>query len=384
METEARYYTTGELLDGPIPGIEMTGYYQSPAPTVTFPWLRRGGAPRVACVATATDHMVGYGKAGFLLPKYMAEAGVRFTGMREYGWDIRIAIAGPRAWLIPDGRKQRDLVWHTMFEARPLPHDWVPILNLCGAIWAPSLWAKAVLFESGVTVPIYVAGYGVETYSRALARVRREGGEPQGPYTFLWCGHGLGGATFGGRKGGHMVVEAFRKLNLPDSRLILKVAADRGVEHVDDDRITVIKDRLSDNDYAKLHLGAHCFVYPSHGEGFGLQPLEAMGTGLPVIAPQYSGMADFIHEGVSVPLPVRGEEAAVIYEHIYGRQGQRFQWASISLDDVCDRMQWCYHNAQSAAAIGQAAGLYVAENWTWEQAGQRGRDLLEQLMEDTQ
>lgn len=52
--------------------------------------------------------------------------------------------------------------------------------------------------------------------------------------------------------------------------------------------------RLSRPDMASLYDGAHAFIFPSYGEGFGLTALEAMVTGLPVVTIDYSGMREFL------------------------------------------------------------------------------------------
>jgi hypothetical protein len=132
-------------------------------------------------------------------------------------------------------------------------------------------------------------------------------------------------------------------------------------------------------EYAALLSLSNCFVYPSHGEGFGLQPLEAMATGLPTIAPAYGGLAGFIDDQVALPLPVRGEIHATLYERIYRCD---LWWADIAVDDVADRMLWCYQHREEAAELGRRAAEYVAANWTWQQAGANGLQLLKTVLQE--
>jgi alpha-1,3-rhamnosyl/mannosyltransferase len=49
---------------------------------------------------------------------------------------------------------------------------------------------------------------------------------------------------------------------------------------------------VSDSDLPSLYAGARLFVYPSLAEGFGFPPLEAMASGLPVIASESSALKD--------------------------------------------------------------------------------------------
>jgi glycosyltransferase involved in cell wall biosynthesis/GT2 family glycosyltransferase len=54
---------------------------------------------------------------------------------------------------------------------------------------------------------------------------------------------------------------------------------------------------LSRSDLDSLYAAASVFVYPSHFEGFGLPPLEAMSWGLPVISSSGGSLAEVVGEG---------------------------------------------------------------------------------------
>lgn len=331
---------------------------------------------RIQWIAMSTDTAAGYGKIGSYLPAALQHAGCVNLGFRDTDWDWRIAVGGPRAWLF-DRHLDRadDIIWHSMFEARPLPPDWPPILNRCAAVWLPTTWNVDVYRESGVTVPLIVAGYGVnDNYFQPKTRIRDE----DEPYTFMWAGTSLGdGANIGDRKGGELVVKAFRALNLPNSRLVLKVTFGSAIKRLaGDPRIMILVTTLTEPDYAALLAGVDCFVYPSRGEGFGLQPLEAMAVGLPVIAPAYSGLADFIQSDTAIVLPTRGEALAHLYKHIYAYD---CMWADISVDDVADRMRWAYDHRAEAQAIGCRAAALVKAQWTWRHAGRRALKALRTL-----
>jgi glycosyltransferase involved in cell wall biosynthesis len=46
----------------------------------------------------------------------------------------------------------------------------------------------------------------------------------------------------------------------------------------------------------------HVFVYPSYGEGFGLNPLQALATGMPTITlPAWAPYAKYIHPKLAIP-----------------------------------------------------------------------------------
>jgi glycosyltransferase involved in cell wall biosynthesis len=327
---------------------------------------------KAAIIPSDLGEDTGYGKVASRLAQALEWAGVEIASLYDTDWDVRVPICGPRGWLVGQQGRQLDILWHTMFEAHPLPPEWVQILNRVGGCWVPAQWNVNIFRESGVRVPLYVGGYGVDTGVFRPYDLPRE----DGPYTYLWTGSGIGNGQFGDRKGAELVIAAFRKLNLSDTRLVLKASSRSAVQRINgDDRITVITRSLPEREYVGLHSECDCYVYASHGEGFGLQPLEAMACGLPVICPAYSGMADFIHDGVAIQLPNCGEERATLFERIYDYAP--LYWARYRVNDLCERMEWCYRHREEAKAIGIAGMSYVREWWTWERAGRRGREIIE-------
>eukprot|EP00421_Protoceratium_reticulatum_P004913 CAMPEP_0168360246 /NCGR_PEP_ID=MMETSP0228-20121227/2064_1 /TAXON_ID=133427 /ORGANISM="Protoceratium reticulatum, Strain CCCM 535 (=CCMP 1889)" /LENGTH=814 /DNA_ID=CAMNT_0008372911 /DNA_START=67 /DNA_END=2509 /DNA_ORIENTATION=- len=67
-------------------------------------------------------------------------------------------------------------------------------------------------------------------------------------------------------------------------------------------RILIIKDDLPTEAMPRLYRAADAFVLPTHGEGWGLPLIEAMASGLPTIATNWSGQTEFMNSGNSYPL----------------------------------------------------------------------------------
>jgi glycosyltransferase involved in cell wall biosynthesis len=94
------------------------------------------------------------------------------------------------------------------------------------------------------------------------------------------------------RKGVHDLIAVWRSLPRPRPRLVL--CGDAGwkmrIPHDPDLEVTgyVTRERLR-----ALYRGARAFVYPSHYEGFGIPPLEAMACGAPVIATRTGAIPEF-------------------------------------------------------------------------------------------
>jgi glycosyltransferase involved in cell wall biosynthesis len=96
---------------------------------------------------------------------------------------------------------------------------------------------------------------------------------------------------------------------------------------------------VDDADLPALYAGAHCFVYPSLYEGFGLPPLEAMACGTPVVAanagslPEVVGDAAVLVEPKDIDSIARGLVSAVEDEGLRARlreagftRAEQFSW----------------------------------------------------------
>lgn len=327
---------------------------------------------KIHWVATVDDQHRGFGRVSQETEAALRRLGVDMVGTRSLEWDARVLIGGAHAWIVPT--PQRDLFWHTCFEADPVPPHTTEILNRAAGVWLPNEWNRELYERNGLETEILVAPYAVN--QECFGLVNRKASEQ--PYTFLWVGNSLGdGSTWGGRKGGELVVRAFQKLGLKDARLVLKVTGDSGVVDVKIDGldVTMIPEILPMDKYVALLGVADCLVYPSRGEGFGLIPLEAMATGLPTIATHGSGMTDFAREPYALPIPTRGKAKAKLFERVYGHE---CYWDEIDFNDVADRMRWAYGHRSEMLDMGRKAASWVKATYSWDRTAMA----LESFMQD--
>lgn len=195
--------------------------------------------------------------------------------------------------------------------------------------------------------------------------------KPTTTFNFL-----IGGS--GPRKGTDLAVRAFRRLwneegswgDGPEPRLWLKSPKP---EDFYGRGISRIGGRISAAEEVSLYEAAHCYLQPSRGEGFGLQPLQAMAQGLPTILTDAHGHSDFAHMGW--PLSTTMEKA---HYFIFGDAGE---WWLPSLDELCDHMRWIYDHYDAACAKAERSAAEVADRWTWADTartfvGAIGRDRL--------
>jgi len=108
-------------------------------------------------------------------------------------------------------------------------------------------------------------------------------------------------------------------------------------------------DRVPDEDLPALYSGAELFAYPSHYEGFGLPPLEAMACGTPVVASRAGALPEVV-----------GETAVLVDPHDPGsiRDG-----LAALLDDPARRRTLA------------EAGLARASSFSWERTARETLEL---------
>jgi glycosyltransferase involved in cell wall biosynthesis len=114
------------------------------------------------------------------------------------------------------------------------------------------------------------------------------------------------GGSLWGRKGLDVVIEAFRRLGIPDTELHIKIAP-----HAKDvptapppKGVTFHRQWMTLEQQRDWFQQGHVYVAPARGEGFGLMPLQAIASGIPTILSDTSGQKQFAHLATGV-IPVK-------------------------------------------------------------------------------
>ncbi|MBI1883354.1 MAG: glycosyltransferase family 4 protein [Chlamydiae bacterium] len=100
------------------------------------------------------------------------------------------------------------------------------------------------------------------------------------------------------------------------------------------DRIQVL-DYVSEDELIQLYQSSMMFVYPSFYEGFGLPPLEAMASGIPVIASRKASLPEVLGDAALwIENPEDTEELASGLEKMARDQGLRKDFIQKGLEQV--------------------------------------------------
>jgi glycosyltransferase involved in cell wall biosynthesis len=119
------------------------------------------------------------------------------------------------------------------------------------------------------------------------------------------------------RKGLEVVLESIRYLShdgIGNSRFVFVAANEQIRKRVEDLKVhpyVELRDMLSKEEMIREYQNAHLFVLPSFGEGFPNSLLEAMASGLPVIASRVGAVPEVIEDRVNGILIEPGDPGAL-------------------------------------------------------------------------
>jgi glycosyltransferase involved in cell wall biosynthesis len=267
----------------------------------------------------------------------------------------------------------------TMLEVTGLPDEWVEGCNSMDEVWVPASFNVETFRGSGVRVPLRVMPLGVDIdyFNPDIIGFR-----PTSRFTFLSV------FEWGERKGSELLLRAFAEEFGTSDDVVLMLSIynrDPGVDVYEEVAklglpkgapiVILLNPEFAPYQMGSLYRSADCFVLPTRGEGWGMPILEAMACGLATIATDWSGPADFLHDGVGYPLKVKGLiEAKAKCPYYAG-----FDWADPDSDHLRFLMRYVYEHPEEAEAKGRAAAAEVASTYTIELAAERVKARLLEL-----
>lgn len=259
----------------------------------------------------------------------------------------------------------------TMFETDKLPAGkaWAgrsgnaaDSCNLLTRLFVPSRHNKRLFSDSGVNVPIDIVPLGINPDLFPLMKRSTR----KNVFTFLQLG------TLSVRKNPGAVLAAFTAVfgKNPNVQLILKTQGGglRHFQFLDNPNIKIIDRYSTHEEILSYYQQADCFVFPSRGEGFGLPPLEAMSTGLPVIVAKNTGMADYADFKYCYPIRTTKKKPAMHFPPDWGAVGN---WYEPDFDELKAAMRHVYENQEVAKKKALLGAEMVREKYTYEQTAKK-------------
>jgi len=302
---------------------------------------------------------VGYGRYGLKLAEALERRGIKVLPSLEPGKPL----AHVAAWVATPPHVRRwytgqYTVLSTMWEGTVLPEAFRENLHDFDLVVVPSEHNAELFSKYHPNVKRVWLGVDTEQW-KPVGRV-----VPTDRFVFL-----IGGS--GKRKGTDLAYRAFKKVfktwpaGHPTPYLVMK--SPRSEDYYGE-RIERVGGRITTQAELDLYGLAHCYLQPSRGEGWGLQPLQAMATGMPTILTDGHGHHEFAHLGI----PIKHGWAKSEY-FIHGDAGD---WWEPDFDELCERMWDVYSNYELHLERAKKSAGVVARVFSWDRCAARFIDAV--------
>jgi glycosyltransferase involved in cell wall biosynthesis len=330
---------------------------------------------------------IGYGRAGVYLAEGLRRRGITvYTDLGANQADMPQFVAGER--VVPETPTNLACVvsvpsqatgWYdgqhrailTMWEAARLPEAFRQTLGDLDTIIVPSDQNLELFSRFHDNVHLCYLGVDVDRWAYQPVT------EPGLTFDFLISGRGA-------RKGTDIAHEAFSRVfggwweydensgatfkyeDRPMPRLVMKSI--NGHSGFGAPWVQQVRGWIPPEEEVALYARSHCYLGPSRGEGFGLQPLQAIVLGRPTILTNAHGHASYAELGI--PISAKEVDAGPF---IFGDAGN---WWEPDLEEVCEAMWDVYHNYANHARAAAAAAPLAAKDFSWDRCVDRFIDIL--------
>lgn len=292
------------------------------------------------------------------------------------------------------------VVLNTAWETTKIPGNWFPAINKFDAVFVPSRHNITALKSSGVTVPVFHVPHGADTRTFRPDNHKMPLTGAAGKFVFVSV------FDFQHRKNPEGLLKAYWEEFTPEDNVLLVIkthwSGRRGFAGLVEKTISQYKERLGITDEKTaplvlitrtidkkeligLYTLGNVFVLPTRGEGVGLPFIEALSSGIPVIATGWGGQMDFLEEGNAFLVDYKLENPIVSmkkaisrkFHYLFAERGQI--WAEPDVTSLRRQMRFAYENSALCKIKGKQ-GRKDMLHMSWEVAGQALKEAIEKVI----
>ncbi|MDM5317338.1 glycosyltransferase [Fictibacillus sp. b24] len=302
----------------------------------------------------------------------------------------------PPAVICKKEKKEFDFcILNTVWETTRIPDTWLPILSTFDAISVPCTHNVHALKNSGVRIPIFLVPHGADTKMFNPDNNRITLNEAENKFVFVSI------FDFQHRKNPESLLRAYWEEFTANDRVLLVIKTYGSSRKKIRTAITNYKRKLGLGDTAPIYImtgicsetelkgiytAANAFVLPTRGEGVGLPFIEALSSGIPVIATGWGGQMDFLnkHNSFLIDYELMNPSTSMNSDHaistIYREFAEDGQlWAEANVDHIKKQMRFAYENPDLCRQKGRQ-GRRDMQHMTWDRAGISLKQMVEKII----
>lgn len=289
------------------------------------------------------------------------------------------------------------ILLNTVWETAGIPGSWLPVINACDGICVPCSQNVDALKKSGVKTPVFLVPHGADTQTFNPENKKLTFKEARDKFVFVSI------FDFQHRKNPETLLEAYWSEFTSRDNVLMIIKTYGSSRRKIVNSISNYKRRLGftggtapllvltgilpEEQLKGLYTVSNAFILPTRGEGVGLPYMEALSSGIPVIATGWGGQMDFLNEQNSFLIDYKledprksmysGSAISRQYHRLFGQGGQL--WAEADLDDTKRQMRLAYENPLLCKQKGNKGRLDML-NLTWDKAGNSMKRAIEETL----
>jgi len=248
---------------------------------------------------------------------------------------------------------------YTMLESTKIPKQWVEVLNTYFDLVAvPDRFLEQVFLESGVNIPVFTLPLGLDLKQYLAAPLKTA-------YNPIFRFGTMG--SLSDRKNQTKLVMAFDQAFNKDPQVELLIHARFGdfeykqvflslLEELQNPMIRFQETALDKSSYFELFKSLDMLVNVSKGEGFSIQPREAMALGIPCLLTDNTAQSSIVKEAhvVSLPTPLK---KPCYYSYLKSYSGQNFDF---EVEELKNRLKDAYAQRHELLAYSEKNREYAS------------------------
>ncbi|MDR6123331.1 glycosyltransferase involved in cell wall biosynthesis [Bacillus sp. SLBN-46] len=296
-----------------------------------------------------------------------------------------------------DRKKFDRIILNTVWETTKIPSKWLPTIQSVDAVCVPCSHNIAAMLNSGVTVPLYLVPHGADTNTFNPNNNKLLLNQAIGKFVFVSV------FDFKHRKNPETLLKAYwEEFSSNDDVLLLIKTYGNSRKNIlftinnfkkswgmgnETAPLFIVTGIIGEDQLKGIYTLGNAFVLPTRGEGVGLPFIEALSSGIPVIATGWGGQMDFLHEDNSFLVDYKlsptaihnhGENTiAAFYPNSSENEGQL--WAEADLADLKRQMRFAFKNPELCKHKGER-GRRDMIKLTWDHAGVAIKNAIKDLI----